>query len=142
MVVFEDSAGLIGVAIAFCGVYFAHRLQKPELDGAASIAIGLLLCCMALFLAYESEKLLVGERAARGVIADVEAILRAEPDIANIAPPLTMHVGPESVLLAIDVRFTEPAKSRITSVIERVEAAIRRNHPEITHIFIEARSLR
>jgi cation diffusion facilitator family transporter len=142
MVVFEDSAGIVGVAFAFCGIYLAHRLHRPELDGVASICIGLLLCGMAVFLAYESEKLLVGERAAREVIADVESILKTQPEISSIAPPLTMQVGPENVLLAINVRFTEQAKRHIGAVIERIEAAIRRNHPEITHIFIEAGSLR
>jgi hypothetical protein len=53
-----------------------------------------------------------------------------------------MHVGPDDVLLAINVRFTESAKRHIGAVVERIEAAIRRSHPEITHIFIEAGSLR
>jgi len=142
MVVFEDSAGLMGVAFAFCGIYLAHRLQRPALDGVASICIGLLLCSMAVFVAYESEKLLVGERASREVLADVMSILKAEPEISSVAPPLTMQVGPEDVLLAIDVRFSEAAKRQLSAVVDRIEAAIRRTHPEITHIFIEAGSLR
>ena len=142
MVVFEDSAGLMGLALAFCGIYLAHRLQRPALDGVASICIGLLLCSMAVFVAYESEKLLVGERASREVLADVVSILEAEPEISSVAPPLTMQVGPDDVLLAIDVRFSEAAKRQLSAVVERIEAAIRRTHPEITHIFIEAGSLR
>jgi divalent metal cation (Fe/Co/Zn/Cd) transporter len=114
----------------------------PELDGVASIAIGTLLCLTALFLMYETEKLLVGERADREVIADVESMLRSEPAIVSVETPLTMQVGPENVLLAINVQFAEPAKQQVTSIIGRLEDAIRRKHPEITHIFIEARSLR
>jgi cation diffusion facilitator family transporter len=142
MILFEDSAAMTGLFFAFCGVYFGHRLDMPALDGVASIAIGLLLCCSAIFLIYESEKLLVGERAETEVIADVESILKADPAIERIVRPLTMHVGPDKILLAIDVTFVEAAKQQITSIIERLEQAIRRKHPEITHIFIEARALR
>jgi cation diffusion facilitator family transporter len=142
MVLFEDSAALLGLFFAFCGIYAGHHLNMPELDGVASIAIGTLLCLTALFLMYETEKLLVGERADREVIADVESMLRSEPAIVSVETPLTMQVGPENVLLAINVKFAEPAKQQVTSIIGRLEDAIRRKHPEITHIFIEARSLR
>src|SRR5690606_16362886 len=57
----EDTAALIGVVVAFLGLFFAHRLEMPALDAIASISIGVLLEAVAVFLAYESKKLLVGE---------------------------------------------------------------------------------
>src|SRR5436305_3633306 len=61
IVVFEDSGALLGLVIAFCGVFFGRQLDNPYLDGIASIVIGLMLGLMSTFLAYESKGLLIGE---------------------------------------------------------------------------------
>src|SRR5690606_8081474 len=72
-VLFEDSAALLGLAIAFAGIFAAQQLEVPELDGVASIGIGLVLAATAAFLARETKALLIGERASsrleRGILA-------------------------------------------------------------------------
>ena len=60
---FEDSAALAGLVVAFVGIFLAHQLENPYIDGTASIVIGSILCVVAVWLAWESKGLLVGESA-------------------------------------------------------------------------------
>lgn len=142
VVVFEDAAALLGLAVAFCGIYLAHRLENPYLDGAASVVIGVILCSVAAFLAYESKSLLVGEGADPRTLDSVRALAEADPAVERIERPLTMHFGPDTVLLTLNVRFrNEVSSSEAEAAVLRLEKAIQGKHPEIEHIFIEARSL-
>lgn len=65
VVVFEDAAALLGLVVAFLGIYLAHRLENPYLDGVASVVIGSILCAVAGFLAYESKSLSLGRAPTR-----------------------------------------------------------------------------
>ncbi|MGH7445148.1 MAG: cation diffusion facilitator family transporter, partial [Longimicrobiales bacterium] len=111
VVVFEDTAALLGLAVAFLGIYLAHRFQNPYIDGASSIVIGTILCAVAGFLAYESKSLLVGEGADPQTLANVKALAEADPAVERIQSPLTMHFGPNTVLLTMDVRFRTSASA-------------------------------
>ncbi|MGH6634626.1 MAG: cation transporter [Gammaproteobacteria bacterium] len=91
--VFEDTAALLGLAVAFLGIYLAHRLENPYLDGVASVVIGSILCAVAGFLAYESKSLLVGEGADPQTLESVSALAEADPAVERIRP-LIMHFGP------------------------------------------------
>lgn len=64
-VLFEDSAALCGLFIALIGIYLAHRLNIPELDGVASILIGIVLAISAILLGRETKGLLLGKRLIR-----------------------------------------------------------------------------
>lgn len=142
VVVFEDAAALLGLMVAFLGIYLAHRLGNPYLDGTASIVIGSLLSSVAVFLAYESKSLLVGEGADPRTLESVRALAAADPAVESIARVLTMHFGPNTVLLTLDVQFDGRASaSEAEAAVLRLEKVIQREHPEIKHIFIEARSL-
>jgi divalent metal cation (Fe/Co/Zn/Cd) transporter len=57
----EDSAALVGLAIAAVGITISHRLQMPALDSAASVLIGIRLAGVASLLAWQSRGLLIGE---------------------------------------------------------------------------------
>ena len=139
---YEDLAALAGLAVAFLGVFLGHRLQSPYYDAGASILIGLILCVVALTLVYESRGLLIGESANPEIVASIQEIVDADPAIRAARTPLTMHLGPLDVLLNLDVEF-EPgitAREQVAAV-SRIEDAIRRRHPAIRRIFIEARRL-
>lgn len=142
-VFFEDSAALAGLVVAFLGVFLGHRLDNPYADGIASIVIGVILAAVSLFLVYQSKGLLLGESADPEVVADIHALARAIPAVADVQCPLTMHFGPDEVLLNLEMDFRPDATAaQITEAIERLEHDVRERHPEISRIFIEAKSLK
>ncbi len=142
-VLLEDSAAILGIGLAFAGIYLSHVTQNPRWDGVASIGIGLLLAMVALLLGYESRGLLLGEGARPEVIRSIRDIVAADPDVATATRPLSMHFGPHKVLLNLDVQFNDGLSAdQIEAAIKRLEKAIQNKHPEVQHIFIEAKSLR
>ncbi|CAN98261.1 cation efflux protein [Sorangium cellulosum So ce56] len=140
-IVLEDSAALAGLAIAFLGVWLGHRLGNPYFDGAASIGIGLVLAAVAIFLAQQSRGLLVGESADKDLLAAIRALAKADPGVAEVGRPMTMHFGPHDVLVVLCIEF-DPAltASGVAEAIERIEARIRSQRPDVKHIYVEARS--
>jgi cation diffusion facilitator family transporter len=142
-VVAEDSAALSGILVAFVGVFVGHRLHSPYPDGAASVGIGLILATVAVYLAFESRDLLVGESASAEAVRRVRELAEADPDVVRVWRPLTMHFGPDQVLLNLDIEFrSNLSAAEVTAAVDRLEASIRGERPEIKRIFIEAESLR
>ena len=141
-VLFEDSAALAGLVVAFVGVFLSHQLNNPYLDGAASIVIGLILAMVAVLLAYESRGLLLGESADTSTIKSIQRLAKADPAVERVRRPLTMHFGPNEVLLNLDIQFRqELSATELTSTVDRLEKTIREEHPTIKHIFIEAEAI-
>lgn len=140
--VLENTAALLGLVIAGAGVFFGHLLNNPYLDGAASIAIGLLLMGVALFLVYRTKGLLVGQGVDANTLASLERIARAQPFVQEIRSPLTMYLGANDVVLALDVDFGDSLTAEeVATAVEQLQDAIRAKHPEVQRIFIEAKNL-
>jgi len=140
VVFFEDAAALLGLLAAFLGGYLGHRLYNPYYDGAASIVIGIILCAVALALVYESRGLLIGESADPAVTRTVHRIASRDPAVAAVRTPLTMHLGPDEILLNLEVEFrTQSSAEEHMQAVMRMEDAIRAAHPAVKRIFIEAR---
>jgi cation diffusion facilitator family transporter len=143
VVLVEDSAALAGLVVAFCGVFFGHLFHVPVLDGIASLVIGSILAIVAIFLAYESKGLLVGESAAPEIVQSVQRLATGDPAVEQIQRPLTMHFGPRDVLLTMAIQFRRGLSgAEVVAAVDRLEQAIRAAHPSITRIFIEAEALR
>jgi cation diffusion facilitator family transporter len=141
-VLFEDTAAMLGLVVAFLGIFLGHQLNNPYLDGVASIIIGLILGVVAGFLAWESKGLLIGEGVDAETLASIRSIARADSSVEEVRKSLTMHFGPQDVLLALDIRFKPKLKSEeVATAIDRIEKKIRKQHSEIKHIFIEAKAL-
>jgi cation diffusion facilitator family transporter len=104
-ILLEDSAALVGLALALAGIFLAEQLGEPWIDGASSIAIGVLLCLVAFVMVFESKELLVGEGMEKQTLARLRAIVQAEPAIEAVDKLTTMYLGPEEVMLAITLRF-------------------------------------
>jgi len=139
----EDSAGLAGTVLAFLGIFGAQMLHRWYIDPAASILIGLLLAAVAVLLGRESGALLLGERTNRARIKMVKDILRQDPAVEQVGDLLTMQLGPEQVLLNVDIRFRGGLDVRqLESAVDRIEKQIREKEPSIERIFIEADSLK
>jgi cation diffusion facilitator family transporter len=142
IVLLEDSAALIGIVIAFGGIFLGDILQNPYLDGTASVLIGLLLAAVSAVLAFEIKGLIVGERADGRVVGSIRTIVSEDPAVERANPPLTMQLGPHDVLVNLDVKFRRRlSMADLEAAVERLERRIRERHPDVRRIFIEARSL-
>jgi len=139
----EDSAGLLGVFLAFLAIFLGRQFNNPYLDPIASIVIGLVLAVLAVFLGRESGALLVGERTNRARIEHLNEIIRADPAVEEVGDLLTMQLGPEQVLLTVNIQFRRKLTlEQLESAIERIEARIRQEQPSVQRIFIEAESFK
>lgn len=138
--VLENGAALLGLGFALAGVFFGHLLNNPLLDGAASIAIGLLLMAVAVVLVARTKTLLVGTGVDADTLASLERIAQAQPHVSQTRAPLTMYLGPADVVLALDVVFADHLNAdEVAATVEQLQNAIRAEHPEMTRIFIEAK---
>ncbi len=138
----EDAAALIGLAVAAIGVYMSHRLDLPVLDGAASVVIGLLLAGVAVLLIGESRGLLIGEGVRPETARAIRDIAARHPRVRAAALPLSMYLGPDEVLVTLDVDFERDSNAdEIVTAVADIERDIRLKYPKITRIYIEARSI-
>ena len=129
----------MGLLIALAGVFFGHLLNNPYLDGSASLAIGVLLIGMAVFMLTEIRGLLMGKGVDKATLASLRALAAAEPAVARLHPPLSMYLGSRETILALDVRFQPELSAQETvAATARLEHAIQASHPEFTRIFVEA----
>jgi cation diffusion facilitator family transporter len=138
VVLFEDTAALIGVAIALAGIAASEALARPELDGAASVGIGLLLGAVAIFLARESKGLLIGEPADSKVVASICAIAREQPGVERVNGLFTVHLGPEQIVAAIAADFTDSLSAAdVEAAVSAIEDRVRAVHPEIMLLLVK-----
>ncbi|WP_027994572.1 cation diffusion facilitator family transporter [Simplicispira psychrophila] len=136
----EDGAALLGLLLAAAGVFASHALDMPVLDGAASVAIGLLLASVAVLLMRESHGLLIGEGIRRDTADAIVALAQAHASVARAQPPLSMYIGRDEVFLAMKVEFFAGTSAEtIVGTIEAIECEIGARYPRINRIYIEAR---
>ena len=134
----EDSAALIGIAIALVGTAASQLLDMPILDGVASILIGLLLGVVSMFLARESKRLLIGEPARRGLVEAIKRCAQAQEGVASVNGLLTIHLAPRQVVCALSIEFEDALQvPSLEKAVEEMEARIRQSHPEVTLLFVK-----
>jgi len=139
----EDTAALLGLAIAAAGILLGHVFDSPYFDPAASVLIGLLLVGAAFALARETGALLVGEGIGTDATRRVCEILRDDPAIEDVGKLLSMQLGPDEVLLTAAVRFNRGMRiDEVEAAIERLEKAVAAVYPAIRHIYFESGALR
>ena len=140
-VLFEDFAALLGLMVAGLAIYLGEVLNLPILDGIASVIIGLILALTASLLAFECKGLLCGEAANDQIVAGIEDIVKGETDVLYINEILTMHLGPQDILLNISLDFKDAMSSgNVETTISELETSIKSKFPEIKRVFIEAQS--
>jgi cation diffusion facilitator family transporter len=140
-VLLEDAAALMGLAIAAIGLGLAEWLDAPILDGVSSVAIGCVLVIAAVALSNETRSLLTGESASKQVLGKVRSILEGDPRVKSADEILSLHLGPNEVLLAVTIDFREDlsgeeVETASRDLIRKIEEA----RPEVTRAFLRPRT--
>ncbi len=137
-VLFEDTAALLGLFIALIGIFLAHRLNIPELDGVASVLIGIVLAVSAVLLARETKGLLLGETADPKLRQNVLLIAQQDAAVFSANGVLTEQIGAHQVIASLSLEFKDNLTSdEIEACVNRIEAEIRQVHPEIVTLFVK-----
>jgi cation diffusion facilitator family transporter len=137
----EDSAALVGLAIAALGIWLSHRLDMPVLDGAASLLIGVLLAAVATFLTWQSRDLLIGEGIRPETAGAIRSMALAVPGVRDVGRILSMYMGPDDALVTMDLDFDEgTVVADAALAIADVERQVRMRFPMIRRLFIESGS--
>jgi cation diffusion facilitator family transporter len=137
MVLFEDTAALIGIVIAAVGTGLAVAYDAPWIDGSASILIGLVLAAVAGVLARESKNLLIGERADPILQEAIREAADREACVRSVRRVLTTHMAPDQVIATMDVEFDDRLTiPDVEKLIGRIEGGLRDRHPELSRVFI------
>lgn len=139
VVLFEDSAAMLGLVVAFAGVALSQATGILIFDSIASIIIGLILIGTSIWLAYETKSLLIGESANKPTIQAIREILKSSEGVGHVNEVLTMHMGPDFILANISVDFNDDKTAdEIERIIARIDQTIKTQFPPIKRIFIEA----
>ncbi|MFZ5677112.1 MAG: cation diffusion facilitator family transporter [Pseudomonadota bacterium] len=137
-VLFEDTAALLGIAVALAGIALAQGLGMPVLDGIASIGIAVILAASAIFLARESKGLLIGEPAAQELRTAVLHLAAADPDIHRANGLITVHLAPRQIVAALSAEFRDAATApQIEACVQRIETKIKSAYPEVSTLFVK-----
>jgi cation diffusion facilitator family transporter len=138
VVLLEDMAALIGLGFAFTGVLLSVLTGRGWWDGAGSLAIGVLLGTAAAILAVETKSLLIGESASADMQAKIIAALEDGPELVRVIHLRTVHIGPDSVLVAakVGVRETDTA-AQVAAGIDAAEERVRAAVPIAKTIYLE-----
>ena len=137
-VVLEDTAALAGLVFALAGVALTEATGDSRWDGGGSIAIGLLLACVAAILAVEMKSLLIGESASPDVEAEIVAAIEDGPDVHRVIHLRTLHVGPDTLLVAAKIAVAgSDSAARVVADIDAAERRVRAVVPIAEHVFLE-----
>ncbi len=143
VVLFEDSAAITGLLVAFLGIALTDVTGNPVYDSIASLLIGLILAVTAIWLAYETKGLLIGESADPEVIRGIEKKVMSYREVRHINDILTMHMGPEYVLVNLSVEFQDSADADdIEDTVAQIDRSIKKKFPDVKRVFIEAEERR
>jgi len=139
VVLFEDSAALLGIVVAFVGIYLGQVTGLVWMDGAASVVIGLILAVTAWVLAVETKDLLIGESASPEVVVGLRKLAAEQDGIDTINEVLTLHMGPEFILVNLSVDFNNSLSAgQVERAIADLSSRIKSEWPLVKKVFIEA----
>ncbi|MCZ6555074.1 MAG: cation diffusion facilitator family transporter [Candidatus Dadabacteria bacterium] len=139
VVLFEDSAALIGLVVAFLGIFLGQVTGIVYFDGAASIIIGLILAGTATWLAYETKGLLIGESANDSIVQGIRELASGHDYVEHVNEVLTLHMGPDFILVNISLDFMDEATAdEIETKVEKLDKEIKKNYLQVKRVFVEA----
>ncbi|MEU4190515.1 cation diffusion facilitator family transporter [Kribbella sp. NPDC026611] len=138
-VAFEDTAALIGLLIAAIGVTLAVVTGEHVFDGAASIAIGVLLIVVAFTLGRDNKAMLIGRALPDDTQREIRAIIAGTPGIDEVLDLLSLQLAPDQVLVvaSVDLDDSETTGAAVEQLAEKIDAEVRRDHPTIRHLYLD-----
>jgi len=143
IVLLEDTAGLLGVILAFLALSLSQIFENVVFDGLGSIGIGVLLGFVAFLVSRETKSLLIGEAVSEDDLKKIREAIKRVPEVQEVLELLTMHLGPDEVLVNVNVNFIDGLNTdQVEEAIDKVEKAIRGVLPSVKQVFVEAESLR
>ncbi|HJU20796.1 MAG TPA: cation diffusion facilitator family transporter [Stellaceae bacterium] len=141
-VLFEDSAALLGIAVAALGIGLSSLTGEAFWDGIGSIVIAGLLAVAGLLLARECHGLLTGESALPELRADIARTVTDWPGVARLGEFATLQIGPEAVLVTLSLDFEDRlSSSDIERTVSAIERDLKSRHEQIARVFVEAQSI-
>ena len=141
VVLFEDGAALLGLFVALIGIWLAQATGNAVFDGIASVVIGLILAVTAIVLARETKGLLIGESAEPAIVKAIQEMVDEIDPIEKTNEVLTMHMGPDYILVNVSADFAPEASSDdVEASIAELDKRIKARFPKVKRIFVEAES--
>jgi len=141
VVLFEDTAAMLGLVVALIAIALGQYTGNPYLDGVASVIIGLILAATAIWLAYETKSLLIGERANSPVVEGIREIATNTGHVDHVNEVATMHMGPDFVLVNMSLDFSDEIDAQeIKQTVTTMTQRVKQEYPIVKRVFIEAES--
>jgi cation diffusion facilitator family transporter len=138
-ILFEDSAAISGLGAALIGIWLSRRLHNSLPDALASLVIGAILMVSAILLARATLRLLTGQVADPALIKAIRAETAADPAVRSVGRVRTVHFGPETVVSEIELGFSRELNAdEVGDAIDRISLRLKRDHPNLKYIVIEA----
>ncbi len=139
VVLFEDTAAMAGIIVAFVGIWLSQMTGLYWIDGAASVIIGLILAGTAWLLAVETKELLIGEAASKKTVAGVRELAGQLPSVEKVNEVLTLHMGPEYILVNVSLDFADDCTAdQIEDDVARLTGTLKARWPLVQKVFVEA----
>jgi cation diffusion facilitator family transporter len=136
-VLLEDSAALIGIALAAAGVIGASFFRIAWADGAASVAIGVLLAGVALVLANETRSLIAGEAVAPIVMERLKGTLARIDCITKLEEIATLHLGPGAILVALTLAFRpDSTTAALNAAIREITRCLQETDERVAYVYV------
>lgn len=132
----EDLAALLGLALALQAIALTMLTGNPMWDALGSMAIGVVLIVVAVMVGIEIKALLIGQSADPEVVARMQKFLAAQPQVENVYRLVTLQLG-TSLMVAVKVQLKAQSAAQLVAAINRSEAAMRAEFPEIQWLFFE-----
>jgi cation diffusion facilitator family transporter len=133
----EDIAALAGLAFAFVAVLLSVVTGNPIWDACGSIAVGILLMIVAIFIVREVKAMITGESAAPEVHAEIKAHIEARPEVEQVINLITLQWG-EQLMIAVQAKMQrQSSDTALVEAINAVEASLQQRWPQAKWCFFE-----
>lgn len=138
----EDTAAVAGMAVALVGNIASTVTGNYVIDAWASVIIGAIMAYIAVVLLKETRSLVIGEGLNVDEVNDIVFIVESDPAVIKCGRVLSLYMGPEDLLVALDVTFREDlGEGGVLMAIDRIEEEVMSEYPQTTRIFVEPESL-